>query len=198
MLLHTALQGFFVTMSLTVAIGAQNAFVLKQGLKQQHILWICLLCALSDTILIMAGGFGFSQLGTQQQAWVEYIKYIGAIFLVVYGAQHFYRALYIKQHMEETPNQDAPIMKILLMCFGFTWLNPHAYLDTMLIGAISLNFGDFKYVFVLGAVLASWVFFFCLGYGARLLKPWFQDYRAWKVLDVIIALTMWSIAYSLL
>jgi L-lysine exporter family protein LysE/ArgO len=194
---QTVLQGFMVTMSLTVAIGAQNAFVLKQGLKQQHILLICLLCALSDTILIMAGVFGFSQLDVQQQAWVNIIKYIGAAFLFVYGAQHFYRALYVKQQMDEAEHQEAPVVKILMMCLAFTWLNPHAYLDTMLIGAISVNFGDFKYVFALGAVLASWTFFFCLGYGARLLKPWFNDYRAWKILDVIIAVTMWSIAYSL-
>ena len=197
MILQTALQGFLVTMSLTVAIGAQNAFVLKQGLKQQHILWICLVCALSDTILIMAGVFGFSQLNVQQQEWVETIKYVGAAFLFLYGAQHFYRALYVQQQMEEGQSQEAPIMKILMMCLAFTWLNPHAYLDTMLIGAISVNFGDFKYVFALGAVLASWMFFFCLGYGARLLKPWFQNYRAWKVLDVMIAITMWGIAYSL-
>lgn len=197
MILQTALQGFLVTMSLTVAIGAQNAFVLKQGLKQQHILWICLVCALSDTILIMAGVFGFSQLNVQQQEWVETIKYVGAAFLFLYGAQHFYRALYVQQQMEEGQSQEAPIMKILMMCLAFTWLNPHAYLDTMLIGAISVNFGDFKYVFALGAVLASWLFFFCLGYGARLLKPWFQNYRAWKVLDVMIAITMWGIAYSL-
>lgn len=196
MVLQTALQGFLVTMSLTVAIGAQNAFVLKQGLKQQHILWICLVCAISDTILIMAGVFGFSQLGTEQ-VWVEWVKYFGAAFLFFYGAQHFYRALCVQQQMDESAAQEVTVMKIISMCLAFTWLNPHAYLDTMLIGAISMSFDDFKYVFALGAILASWMFFFCLGYGARLLKPLFQDYRAWKVLDLIIAVTMWSIAYSL-
>ena len=191
-------HGLVVSAGLIVAIGAQNAFILKQGLKQQHVLWVCLVCAISDTILILLAVFGFAQFAQQGQIWLEWLKYIGALFLFIYGAQHFYRAFTAQQQLEHNPLNESHIVKIILLCLTFTWLNPHTYLDTMLLGAISVNFGEMKYFFALGSVLASWLFFFSLGFGARWLEPYFKDDRAWKILDIFIAMTMWYIAYTLI
>lgn len=197
-MLDSILQGFLVSLSLIVAIGAQNAFVLKQGLKKQHVFWICSVCAISDSILILAGVFGFSKLVMAHADWVEWAKYLGTIFLLIYGAQHFYQAYKTHQILSDSPIEGSNIFNILGICLILTWFNPHVYLDTViLIGAISTNFMDTKLYFALGAVLASWLFFFSLGYGARLLQPIFKDYRAWKVLDVLIGLVMWGIAFGL-
>ncbi|ALH96520.1 LysE/ArgO family amino acid transporter [Acinetobacter equi] len=198
-MLQTFFQGFFVSLSLIVAIGAQNTFVLKQGLKKQHIFWICFICAVSDSILITAGVFGFSKLVLTYADVIQWVKYIGAGFLVVYGAQHFYQACRSKNVLEESDLDENNLLKSLSICLALTWLNPHVYLDTViLIGAISTGIEETIVYFALGAILASWIFFFLLGYGARLLQPIFKDYRAWKILDFMIAIVMWMIAYSLI
>ena len=198
-MLDSVIQGFFVSLSLIVAIGAQNAFVLKQGLKKQHIFWICLVCAISDSILIAAGVFGFSKLVVSHREWLNWAKYLGAIFLVIYGAQHFYQAFQSKNSIEDSSTNETQLLKILSICLMLTWLNPHVYLDTVvLIGAISTNFSETKLYFAYGAILASWLFFFGLGYGARLLQPIFKNYRAWKVLDTLIGVVMWGIAIGLI
>lgn len=197
-MLNSFVQGFLVSLSLIVAIGAQNAFVLKQGLKRQYVFWICVVCAISDSILISVGILGFSKVVTTHAHWVEWSKYLGALFLFIYGAQHFYQAYTSKQGLEDSSLSEVTFLNILGLCLALTWLNPHVYLDTVvLIGAISTNFAHTKLYFTLGAVCASWLFFFSLGYGARLLRPVFQDYRAWKVLDVMIGFVMWGIAWSL-
>lgn len=198
-MLYSYIQGFAVSFGLILAIGAQNAFVLKQGLKQQSVFWVCLVCALSDSILISLGVLGFSKLILLYPQALLLAKYFGAAFLLWYGAQHFYQA-YTAQ---ETPLQAASAphqpWKIILICLAMTWLNPHVYLDTViLIGAISASFEATKLYFTLGAMSASWLFFFSLGYGARLLTPIFQSVKAWRILDVIIGLVMWGIATSLL
>lgn len=191
-------QGFLVGLSLILAIGAQNAFVLKQGLKRQHVFWICLICAISDSILIAAGIYGFSQLVLTHMHWVNWAKYLGALFLFFYGAQHFYQAFKAKNSLLSSNIEETKLFKMLSICLMLTWLNPHVYLDTVvLMGAISTNFNDLKFYFALGAIIASWIFFFSLGYGARFLEPFFKDYRAWKILDFIIGLIMWGIAFSL-
>lgn len=160
---------------------------------------ICLVCAASDSILIAAGVLGFSQLVLTHAEWINWIKYIGAGFLIVYGAQHFYQACTAKNILEESQLEENSVLKSLSICLALTWLNPHVYLDTViLIGTVSTGIIGTKLYFALGAILASWLFFFLLGYGARLLQPIFKDYRAWKVLDFIIALVMWMIAYSLI
>ena len=198
-MIYGVVQGFLVSMGLIVAIGAQNAFVLKQGLKQEHIFWICFICALSDAILILAGVFGFAKVIASHQSWISYAQYFGAIFLFLYGAQHFYQALTKRQSLDVSEKEETDLFKIILICLAFTWLNPHVYLDTVvLIGAISTQFNGDKLFFALGAISASWIFFFSLGYGARFLQPLFKDYRAWKVLDVLIGILMWGIAYSLI
>ena len=198
-MLHTVLQGFLVSIGLIIAIGAQNAFVLKQGLKQEHIFWICLICAMSDAILIFAGVFGFGHIVQSHTAWIDIAKYLGAMFLFLYGLQHFYQAWTKKQSLEANGKDEASLVKVLLICLAFTWLNPHVYLDTVvLIGAISTQISGDKVHFAIGASLASLIFFFSLGYGAKYLWPLFKDYRAWKVLDVGVGFLMWGIAYSLI
>lgn len=195
----TFISGFAIGMSLIVAIGAQNAFVLKQGLKKQFVFWVCLLCATSDAILILLGVTGFAHVIENYPQILNIAKYFGATFLLVYGAQHFYMALTQSQTLFAGEAKQQNIWKILSICLALTWLNPHVYLDTViLLGSISTQYAATKMYFALGAMTASFVFFFSLGFGARLLQPIFQQAKAWKILDVIIALIMWSIAFKLL
>ena len=194
-------QGFSIGLSLIVAIGAQNAFILKQGLLKQHIFWLCLICALSDSILIAAGVFGFSHLVVNYPQSVEIAKYLGAIFLLVYGAQHFYQALFKSEKMNTgiTEHNGSSLQSLIFICLALTWLNPHVYLDTVvLVGSISTQFEQTKLYFLFGAITASWLFFFSLGYGSRFLLPIFQNAKSWKVLDGIIGIVMWWISFHLL
>ena len=197
-MLSSNLQGFAIGLSLILAIGAQNAFVLKQGLKQQYVFWICLLCAGSDALLIACGVFGFAALLQQFPVLLMLAQYVGAVFLILYGAQHIKQALQANQSIQLYAASEPSLCKVLGICLALTWLNPHVYLDTViLLGAVSTQFAQLKLYFALGAMSASFLFFFSLGYGARLLLPLFKNPKAWQILDVMIALVMWSIALSL-
>ncbi|MEG1709564.1 MAG: LysE/ArgO family amino acid transporter, partial [Acinetobacter sp.] len=185
-MLNIYLQGLAIGLSLCVAIGAQNAFVLKQGLKQQYVFWICLVCAISDSILITLGVTGFSSVVKSHPQIIDLAKYFGILFLILYGAQHFSQAFKGEQNLHFLEQQENSLWKIILICLAFTWLNPHVYLDTVvLIGAISTQYESTKLYFALGAISASWLFFYALGYGARFLLPVFQNPQAWQVLDVV-------------
>lgn len=198
-MLSSFINGFAIGLSLIVAIGAQNAFVLKQGLRQHYIFWICVICALSDSLLIIMGVAGFAQIIEHSPDVVYVSKFLGALFLIIYGAQHFYSALRSQLKIELNPDSPVSLQRIILLCLAFTWLNPHVYLDTVvLMGSISTQYALHKWWFALGAVVSSWLFFFSLGYGAKFLLPWFQSPKAWKILDLIIGLIMWGIAFSLL
>lgn len=194
-----AIEGFLLGFSLILAIGAQNAFVLRQGLIRQHVLAIVLVCALSDAILIAAGVAGFGRI-IDDFAWLPPLMAgAGAIFLCVYGALRL-KAAWRPQAMT-LQNAMAPSLgRAIAACLAFTWLNPHVYLDTViLLGGISARHaGIAKLAFGLGASLSSFVFFFSLGYGARLLAPLFAKPGTWRLLDGLIALTMFAIAASLL
>lgn len=197
-MLSTYVQGLAVGMSLIIAIGAQNAFVLKQGLKKQFVFWVCFVCALSDSILIVLGVSGFSKVLQHYPEIIQFAKWAGALFLFFYGFQHALRAFKSQQGLEASSIEKHHLVNIILLCLALTWLNPHVYLDTViLLGSISTQFEQPAY-FALGAVCASWLFFFALGYGARVLIPIFANPKAWNVLDAIIALVMWGIAISLL
>ncbi|MEE9901951.1 MULTISPECIES: LysE/ArgO family amino acid transporter [Acinetobacter] len=196
--LSVFMKGFGIGSGLIVAIGAQNAFVLKQGLKQQYVFWLCLLCALSDSILIALGVLGFAEIMATSPLLITIAKYLGATFLLVYGAKAFHAALKNTQSIELMSHQKQTLTQVLLTGLAFTWLNPHVYVDTIvLIGSVATQFED-KISFALGSIVASWIFFFSLGYGSKLLKPLFTNPKAWKVLDFIIGCMMWSIAISLL
>ncbi len=193
------LSGLTLGLGLIVAIGAQNAFVLRQGLKREHVFWVCLVCALSDAVLIAAGvaGFGFI---VQQLPWlIDAMRYGGAAFLVLYGIRSVLAAFRSTETLEAAASAAGTLRKAILTVLAFTWLNPHVYLDTVvLLGSISTQFGEAKPVFAAGAMVASFAFFFSLGYGARLLRPLFASVTAWRILDGVTALVMFAIAGKLL
>lgn len=199
-LLGPALTGFATGFSLILAIGAQNAFVLRQGLLRQHVFWLCLLCATSDAILITIGVLGFGAIVDAAPMLPQIMAYGGAAFLFIYGALRLWAA-YQGDYDMQIVGRSAGLWATLATGAAFTWLNPHVYLDTLgLVGAISTQY-DIKinrYAFGIGSVFASFVFFFGLGYGARLLAPIMQSPRAWRVLDFLIGLVMWALALKLI
>jgi len=190
--------GFLLSLSLILAIGAQNAFVLRQGLRREHVFWVCLTCAISDALLIAAGVAGFGALA-QAVPWFETVmRYGGAAFLIVYGWRNALSAWRGGAALQAEGDTPTSLRRTLLTLMALTWLNPHVYLDTLvLLGSISAQYED-RFAFGAGAVLASFTFFFALGYGARLLQPVFAKPFSWRLLDGIIALTMWLVAASLL
>ena len=192
------IPGFLLSLSLIVAIGAQNAFVLRQGLRHEHVFWVCLTCGVSDALLIAAGVAGFGALAEAAPWFETLMRYGGAAFLIVYGWRNAVSAWRGGETLQADSHAPASLRKTVLTLLALTWLNPHVYLDTLvLLGSISAQYDD-RLSFGAGAVLASFVFFFALGYGARLLQPVFAKPISWRVLDGIIALTMWAIAGSLL
>ncbi|MEZ5675620.1 L-lysine exporter family protein LysE/ArgO [Thalassovita litoralis] len=196
--METALAGFGLGLSLILAIGAQNAFVLRQGLRQEHVFAVCLTCALSDAILIAAGVSGFGILVTKLP-WLEPVmRWGGAAFLIVYGARAFWAAWKGGGHLDAAGQGRASLKGVLLTCLLLTWANPHVYLDTVvLLGSVAAQYPA-KVNFALGAMTASFAFFFSLGYGARLLAPLFARPAAWRLLDVLVGAIMWTVAGSLL
>lgn len=196
---QAALAGFYLGFSLILAIGAQNAFVLRQGLRRVHVLPVVLTCAVSDAVLIALGVSSLSVI-TEVLPWVTpAFRYGGAAFLVWYGARNFLSAWRGATVLEAASQGGASLRATVLTCLALTWLNPHVYLDTvLLIGTIATQYGEYRLWFGAGAMTSSFVFFFSLGYGARLLAPLFARPKAWQVLDVFIGLVMWAIALKLL
>lgn len=192
--------GFFLSLSLILAIGAQNAFVLRQGLRGQHVLAVVLVCAVSDAILITCGVAGFASLAERVPALVPAMRWLGAAFLFVYGAMNFRSAIRGGEHLDPAEGvPDKPLWQTVTTILALTWLNPHVYLDTlMLIGATATRFPGQGVSFGIGAVTASFVFFFALGFGAALLRPIFARPVAWRWLDAGIGVVMWAIAAGLI
>ena len=192
--------GMMMSLSLIVAIGAQNAFVLRQGLRGEHVLAVCLACAISDAILITVGVTSFRTV-SEWLPWLEPVmRYGGAAFLTWYGVKSLMSALRSNEALaadSSLPKTD--LFRTLVACLALTWLNPHVYLDTViLLGAISTQFTGSQGSFAVGAVLGSFVFFFSLGYGAIKLRPVFERPTAWRILETLIAMVMWIIAFKLL
>ena len=192
------LPGFLLSLSLILAIGAQNAFVLRQGLRRTHVFWVCFVCGLSDAILIAVGVAGFGALAEALPWFEPVMRYGGAAFLIWYGWQNARAAWRGGAALDAAGAETQSLRKALLTLMALAWQNPHVYLDTVvLIGSVSSQYED-RLMFGIGAALSSFVFFFVLGYGARLLAPMFANPRAWQVLDGIVAVTMWAIALKLL
>lgn len=190
--------GFSLGLSLILAIGSQNAFVLKQGLKNQHVLIICAVCALSDALLISFGVAGFGAIVKQYPHIETAARYGGAIFLSVYALLSFKSAFTVHHGMGASQEDSTSLLKAVSICLAFTWLNPHVYLDTVvLLGSISTQYHPDQSLFAFGAITASFVFFFSLGYGARLLAPLIRKPKAWKVLEFLVGTIMLIIALSL-
>lgn len=199
--MQAAIAGFGLGFSLILAIGAQNAFVLRHGLMRSHVFAICLTCALSDALLIAAGVAGFGALAVAVPGLEGAMRLFGAAFLAWYGARSALSAWRGGEQLRAMGNaegQAGSLRAALLTCLALTWLNPHVYLDTVvLLGSVSAQWED-KRAFALGAMAASFVFFFGLGYGARLLSPVFARPGAWRIFEAGIAAVMWTIAVTLL
>ena len=194
------LKGFTMSGSLIVAIGAQNAFVIKQGLLQRHLFLTAFLCALIDSLLIILGVLGFGTVVLEYPLLFDVAKYFSVIFLVVYGALSLKSAF--KTRAIENREEKALISwkKTVLLLLTITLLNPHVYLDTVvLLGSIASQQPDHEQLyFALGAIIASFLWFFSITYGSRFFAPIFQNPIAWKIIDGVVAVTMWVIAISLL
>lgn len=191
---------FFFSLSLIAAIGAQNAFVLRQGLRREHVLVVVLICAASDAVLIGAGVAGFGTLA-QAVPWLgQAMRYGGALFLLGYGARAFRAAVRGGAVLNVVGRTEArPLWPVVATCLALTWLNPHVYLDTVaLMGAVSARYPGQGGVFWAGASAASFLFFFALGFGARALAPVFARPVAWRWLDAGVGVVMWGIAVMLL
>jgi L-lysine exporter family protein LysE/ArgO len=214
------LPGFLLGLSLIVAIGAQNLFVLRQGIRREHVLVVALICAASDAVLIVIGvsGIGFA---LQSAPWVlELVRWAGALFLLAYAflaARRAWRPSGDVLTVGDARATQAPggaasghgrtvtvaprtrLLPVALTCLALTWLNPHVYLDTVfLLGSVAASQGADRWWFAAGAVVASVVWFFSLAYGARHLGRWLATPRAWRILDAAIAVVMVAIAVGLL
>ncbi len=197
--MHTDfLSGLATGLALIVAIGSQNAYVLRQGILRQHVLPLVLFCALSDAVLILAGIGGAGVLIRNNHTLMQVTRYGGAVFLAGYGLLAARRS-WQGQHVLTEQGSAVPLTVALATCFGFTFFNPHVYLDTVvLLGAIANQRPDpGRWVFGAGAMTGSFLWFGALGFGARFLAPLFATARAWRVLDALIALTMWTMATML-
>jgi L-lysine exporter family protein LysE/ArgO len=184
------LIGFTTGLMLIVAIGAQNAFVLRQGIRREHVLAVVAVCTVSDMVLIAAGVAGFGALITAHPQVVILARFGGAAFLIIYGALAARRAW---RPSGLTPSEAAPsrLAGVVLTCLAFTFLNPHVYLDTVvLIGALANEYQDGRWLFGVGAIVASAVWFTTLGFGAGRLRGLFASPTAWRILDSLIAVTM--------
>ncbi len=192
--------GFFTSFALILAIGSQNAFVLRQGILQRHVFAICLTCALSDAVLISLGVIGFSAVMAVFPGLPVIMGLAGAGFLFIYGGLRFWAAWRGDGHLASTGSAQS-LRAAILTSLLFTWLNPHVYLDTLgLIGAVSTGFDSWidKLWFTIGAVFASFIFFFSLGYGAKFISPFMNSSRSWRILDSAVGVLMWLLAASLI
>ena len=194
-------RGFVLSATLIIAIGAQNAFVLRQGLTRRHVFATALVCALSDAFLISVGVAGAGALFASSPLLTTIATWSGAIFLFVYGLRSFWSALR-PSSLEAEPGDGQPqtLRATVLAALAFSYLNPHVYLDTVvLLGSIGAGFSAAERpLFALGAMSASFVWFFGLAYGAAWLAPLFRRPIVWQMLDAIIGLVMWGIAWSLI
>ncbi|WKG10813.1 LysE/ArgO family amino acid transporter [Nocardia sp. PE-7] len=195
-----ALSGLGFGLSLIVAIGAQNAFVLRQGVRGQHVLPVIAVCAVSDIVLIGAGVAGFGTVVESFPAVLTVARYAGAAFLVGYALSAARRALGSSSLIAEAAGASVAVGASVLTCLALTWLNPHVYLDTLvLLGSFASTYATPDRWFLAGgAMLASVLWFAALGYGARRLGPLFARPIAWRVLDSLIAVVMLALALGLL
>ena len=195
--LDALVAGLLTGLSLIVAIGAQNAFVLRQGLLRQHVGPVVAICSVSDLVLIAAGVAGIGAIVQHAPTALDVVRWLGVAFLTAYGVRSLWRARHAGSLTASTESEPR-LRGAVVQAVALTWLNPHVYLDTVvLLGSIASTHGPERWWFGAGAGLASILWFSGLGYGARLLSPVLTRPRAWQVLDVLIGLTMLAIAWSL-
>jgi L-lysine exporter family protein LysE/ArgO len=197
-MLAATLTGLVTGLSLIVAIGAQNAFVLRQGLARQHVGVVVAICAVADVVLIVAGVAGIGRIVERAPAALDVVRWLGVAFLTWYGVSSLLRARHAEA-LEAASERALTRRGAAVRATALTFLNPHVYLDTvLLLGSLAAHQGPTgRWWFALGACVASVAWFTGLGYGARLLSPLLRKRRAWQVLDVLIGLTMLAIAAGL-
>ncbi|WP_217177585.1 LysE/ArgO family amino acid transporter [Streptomyces sp. AC495_CC817] len=208
----TVLAGLGLGLSLIVAIGAQNVFVLRQGIRREHVLAVVVICALSDALLILAGVAGLGYVISAAPWLVVVARWAGGLFLLAYGLLAARRAWRGGETLtvdggdaaEPAPTgRTATLTRtrlapVILTTLALTWLNPHVYLDTVLmLGSIAATHGADRWLFAAGAIAASILWFTALGFGARYLGRWLRTERSWRVLDAVIAVVMITLAVSL-
>lgn len=199
--MQTFFHGFAVCFGLIASIGAQNAFLLKQGILKQHVFWIAFICFICDIVLMSLGVLGLGTLIAQSPFFTLLLSLIGALFLFTYGSRAFISAYRgISQLHNDAASTKTGLKKAILITLAITLLNPHVYIDTVVIvGGIggTLDFEQ-KIHFLLGALICSFLWFFGVGYGTGYLAPYFVKRRTWQILDLITGLIMYLIAISLI
>ena len=192
-----ALQGFLTCLGLIVAIGAQNAFVLRQGVRREHVRVVVALCAGADAVLISAGVAGLGPLVAAHPLALTVTRYAGAAFLAATGVAAAVRAARGSAGLRPAGDDTGSRAAAVLACLAFTFLNPHVYLDMVLLGSLAGQHGDARWLFAVGAAGASMLWFSALGLGATRLRPVFARPAAWRWLDATVALVMLGLAVSL-
>lgn len=191
------IPGLLAGFSLIIAIGAQNAFVIRQGLTKKFVLLTVLICAFSDAILISLGASGLGALIKSNAKVLEFVRWFGVIYLMWFAFKSA-KSVFNKEVLNSAGDASADRMSVILTVLALTFLNPHVYLDTViLLGSISNQFGTDKWFFVLGATLASFLWFTAIGFGAKSASRFMSQPIFWKVLDSIITAIMLSIAVLL-
>jgi L-lysine exporter family protein LysE/ArgO len=195
----TLLAGLGLGLSLIVAIGAQNLFVLRQGIRREHVFTVATICALSDLTLISLGVAGLGAATTALPWLVEVVRWAGAAFLICYGLLAARRTLRPPEIATDVPvTGPSTRLNVVATCLALTWLNPHVYLDTVfLLGSVAATHGDQRWWFALGAMLGSIGWFYGLGYGARLLSRWLTTEVGMRLLDGFVAVVMILLGISL-
>ena len=197
--LLTALSGLLFGLSLIVAIGAQNAFVIRQGVRGEHVGLVVAVCALSDAALIAAGVGGLGAALDRSPTALDVVRVAGALFLLAYAALAVRRSVRPSALRTSTDGAAVGARRVLLTTLALTWLNPHVYLDTVVLtGSVAAGHGGLRWWFALGSITASAGWFALLGHGARLLRPVFSRPTAWRVLDAGVAVVMTLLAVDLL
>jgi len=189
--------GIFTSMSLIMAIGAQNAFVIRQALTRKHVLIMVLICATSDALLILAGIAGLGAV-IQGLPWLfEILRWFGVVYLTWFGINSL-RSAFKGESLPAATAESKSLKQVVVSLLGFTFLNPHVYLDTLLfLGSLSTTFGDNRWFFAFGAMTASVVWFFVLGFGAKAASRFMSRPIFWRVLDIFIAAVMFTLAITL-
>lgn len=199
-ILYTLGKGFMASAGLIIAIGAQNAFVIKQGILRQHLLLTALLCSFLDAFLVLLGVLGFGAVLDALPSLLVYAKYFAALYLLLYGGLSLKSALAQKIGQAPDKHGDHSMARTIISILALTLLNPHVYLDTViLLGSLAAQEKQFLQIFfALGAIAASFLWFFTLTYGSTLLAPCFSQERTLRYIDGAVAIIMWTIAMGLL
>ena len=191
------MPGLLTGLSLIIAIGAQNAFVIRQGLSRSHVLLVVLICAASDAVLIFLGTGGLGTLIQSKPDLLEFIRWFGVLYLTWFGSKAV-RSVLSNQSLEVGEGTTLSKKAVVLSVLGFTFLNPHVYLDTViLLGSIANQFEEDRWFFAFGASLGSFLWFSTIGFGAKAASRFMSRPFFWKILDSLIALVMFSVAIFL-